>query len=243
MNKIYKYKERIAILINSAEGILFPEKIANIQSQIPNYFNEFKSESDANLRKIQTDHILSNENFYSSFTCVVCTEFNDDYNCCVKCCKTCCNNCIKKSNNKCPYCRQEPFNTRKLTLLEKSFMNFLEIECPYNCGKILKYDRYYGHFDECVNIIKTFKCSNCEILLKAKESDKSNLNNHLKFCIRSCKNCDLKYPLIDFDRHVEGCNDRILVNLEKFVDWSKKNEGNYKIENLKNLIRDISDIK
>ena len=241
LNKINIDKQRITRLLISAEEIFNSEKHVNIYTPNSKYFYELKSESDANIRKIKTDQIKSDENFYSNFTCIVCAEFYDDYECCQKCCKMCCNNCIKKSYDKCPYCRQEPFITRKLSLLEKKLMNILEVECPYKCGKILKYDRYYGHFDECVNIIKTFKCSNCDSLLNTKGSDKSNLNDHLKFCKIRCTHCDLKYPLIDFDKHVKECIERIMLNFEKFVSWSKDNARNDIIERLKTLIRQIID--
>lgn len=119
-------------------------------------------------------------------------------------------------------------------------MNFIEIKCPYECGKILTYERYYGHFDDCVNRIKSFNCLNCDSILKTVGSDKSILNDHSRLCRKSCNYCKLKFPLIDFDKHFKECTDRMVSYLERFVAWSKNNARNDKFKNMINLIQEIS---
>jgi hypothetical protein len=178
------------------------------------FISEIDDNSKNCSRKIDTNLIITDENFYENFICVVCLELSDNLNVCVKCEKICCKECIGNLIDNCPICRQKPFFTRPLCRSLTNIFNSLRLKCPYQCGEILFYERYHNHLDTCKNKIKTFKCYNCnEIFQIHTLIDSEIINTHLSKCQKKCNYCNSNVPLIKYIQHESECIDKILLDI------------------------------
>jgi len=216
-NRLNSEKQKLIELIVEIEKFLEAKRkfelnsLRNIEDIFITQINNQNFKSP--FTKIDLNLIISEEKIYENLICIVCLDLSDNPNACEKCEKICCKECIKKIDDTCPFCRYKPYSTRALSLIEKSILNSLKLNCPYECGEIIYYERYHYHLNTCRNKLKTFNCNNCKEIFELQSYPYTDIvNTHLSKCEKKCIYCSLKIPLIDFVRHEYECLEKILLS-------------------------------
>ena len=238
-----KYEELVGLIFKVEElfdSIFIPNN--NEKEKGKNHFiKELVDNAKDNSKRIDTYKIVSDEDVYEDFICLVCKELTNNLNFCTSCDKNCCLECMIKLNDICPNCRKGPYVTRGFTRNEKKIFNTIKIKCPYDCGEISSNEKYNSHLNSCVKNIKTFICNNCKKIIETPASNQEFINDHMKICLKDCNFCYENYSLMDYSKHESICLDRIINSLKKFIEKSKENPQTDEFKTIVRYIRNILD--
>lgn len=141
--------------------------------------------------------------------CPICFEIPLYPICCQNCNLIMCKEC-SKNLEKCPVCRKK-FIKEKLKRVMNNIINKIKFYCinkENGCNKILTYENYIKHINNC-NFGK-YKClmKNCNF-----EGDKNQCFIHAKNCSllkKKCQYCNNYIYNYQFDEHYEQCGNNII---------------------------------
>jgi len=160
---------------------------------------------------ISEDLIIEDKFKFDFLNCKICYSVVRDPVSCNQCedlfCFFCMDFCLEKKN-KCPHCRDFPFNERKINKNIKNILNEISIKCPLFCGEILKYKNLENHLEICTSRPKFYTCNSCCQTIKVENNDLKDLKTHYDECpniMYKCPDCNNNFNKEQINKHISVC--------------------------------------
>jgi hypothetical protein len=150
------------------------------------------------LKEIQTeDYEIPIENccyqkeILEVFTCFICLNIANNPRTCLKCEGVACRMCIEKAYKPkflCPKGCGRKYESRELTIIERSILNAISISCLLGCETTFRYEFLKQHLNNCQNVIRVAICNGCkvEVLTNCLLVE---INQHINACPEINVNC------------------------------------------------------
>ncbi len=166
---------------------------------------------------ISEDLILDNKFNFDFLNCKLCYSVIRDPVSCNQCedlfCSFCIDICLDKKN-RCPHCRDIPFNERKINKNINNILNDIAIKCPLLCGEVFKYKNLHNHLEICSSRPKLYTCNYCCVGIRVENNDLVNLISHneecpnIKFKCPECKNIFTRENIYE---HIKKCEENFFT--------------------------------
>lgn len=162
---------------------------------------------------ISEDLIIEDKFKFDFLNCKICYSVVRDPVSCNLCedlfCSFCLDFCLDKKN-KCPHCRDFPFNERKINKNIKNILNEIAIKCPLFCGDVLKYKSLEDHLEICSSRPKLYTCNSCSFETKVENNDIKDVKSHNEECPNikfKCPDCNQIFNKELINEHLNKCEE------------------------------------
>jgi len=139
------------------------------------------------------------ENEY--FICKICLGIVNNPKICENCENIFCGKCIEylmKNSNNCPCCRHY-CNLTKISRFARSYLEKINVKCPFKCGLTTIYKSLDNHIQHCDKKPVFYSCNKCFKEIIVLENYYHVIADHIKQCYR-----EKEFKLIDSIENIDS---------------------------------------